>query len=290
MKNWTETEIDWLKVNYPDKGLKACCEHLGRSSPSVRQKASRLGLKQNRNSDFFRDWQLRAAQSKIGKRRPEQAKVMERNRKEGKLDLSSEARNKISKGMKEHIAKNGHPKGMKGKKHTPETLEKLSKALRDSWNSKTLEEQSAKTMKMLKTKEKRGNLVMERGKTTWKSGWREIGGVKKYYRSRWEANYARYLQWLLEKGEIQKWDHEPETFWFEKIKRGCRSYLPDFKVTENNGDIVWYEVKGWMDARSKTKLKRMAKYHPDINLQLIQKKEYREIERKLSSMILGWEL
>ena len=126
-------------------------------------------------------------------------------------------------------------------------------------------------------------------KPTWKAGWRVIGKVKKYYRSKWEANFARYLQFLKNKGQIKSWQHEPETFWFEKIKRGCRSYLPDFKVVENSGKVVYYEIKGWMDAKSKTKLKRMAKYYPDINLVLIQKKQYQELNFKLSRLISGWE-
>lgn len=122
-----------------------------------------------------------------------------------------------------------------------------------------------------------------------KQGWREIGGYRKYYRSRWEANYARYLEWLKQLGEIKEWLHEPETFWFENIKRGVRSYLPDFKVTNNNGDIEYHEVKGWMDDRSKTKLKRMKKYYPHIKMVLIQAKQYKEIGKKVSIMISGWE-
>ena len=62
-----------------------------------------------------------------------------------------------------------------------------------------------------------------------------------------------------DQGEILKWEYEPETFWFEKIKRGVRTYTPDFKVTEKDGSIIFHEVKGYMDARSKTKLKRMKK-------------------------------
>lgn len=126
-------------------------------------------------------------------------------------------------------------------------------------------------------------------KTTWKAGWRDIGGYNKYYRSRWEANYARYLQFLKESGQIADWSHEPETFWFTEIMRGCRSYLPDFRVSENNGSIVYHEVKGWMDSRSKTKLKRMKKYYPDVELILISEKEYIEIEKKLGGIIKGWE-
>src|SRR5687768_3513242 len=94
------------------------------------------------------------------------------------------------------------------------------------------------------------------------ASWRVIGGIRKYFRSRWEANYARYLEWLKTNGEIVSWTHEPKTFWFEKIKRGTRSYLPDFCVIEKNGKEVYYEVKGYMDSKSKTKIKRMAKYYP----------------------------
>ena len=64
----------------------------------------------------------------------------------------------------------------------------------------------------------------------WQPGWREIGGKRKYFRSKWESNYARYLQFLKEHKQIEDWHHECETFWFEGIKRGVCSYLPDFKV------------------------------------------------------------
>jgi len=123
----------------------------------------------------------------------------------------------------------------------------------------------------------------------WKAGWREIGGYKKYYRSRWEANYARYLEWLRERGEIKEWAHEPDTFWFDKIVRGCRSYLPDFKIIENDDKIIYHEVKGRMDAKSKTKIKRMKKYHPKVALVVIAAKEYSEIENKLGAIISEWE-
>jgi len=113
-------------------------------------------------------------------------------------------------------------------------------------------------------------------------GWRTIRGIRKYYRSQWEANYARYLEWLRLKGKIEFWEHEPKTFWFEEIKRGVRSYLPDFRVTELNGDIVYHEVKGYMDSRSHTKIKRMAKYFPKVKLIVIGRKEYNAILRKFS--------
>tara|TARA_R110002126_G_scaffold52090_6_gene142029 strand:+ start:758 stop:1156 length:399 start_codon:yes stop_codon:yes gene_type:complete len=126
-------------------------------------------------------------------------------------------------------------------------------------------------------------------KTIWKAAWREIGGVRKYYRSRWEANYARYLQWLKEQGQIDDWQHEPKTFWFEGIRRGCTSYLPDFRVVYANGKEEWHEVKGHMDAKSKTKIKRMAKFYPGVKLEVICVKRYRGIEKVMGRIIPDWE-
>jgi len=144
-------------------------------------------------------------------------------------------------------------------------------------------------MKQLKPRADAGGLARPRPETSWKAGWRDVADRKIYFRSRWEANYGRYLEWLKSRGDIEDWAHEPETFWFEKIKRGCRSYLPDFKVTENCGSIVYHEVKGWMDARSKTKINRMRIYYPKVKLVLIEKKQYTEIKKKLSALIPGWE-
>lgn len=131
--------------------------------------------------------------------------------------------------------------------------------------------------------------ITSREGASWKAGWRDFGGIRKYYRSRWEANYARYLQWLKEHGQIASWEHEPTTFWFAGIKRGCVSYLPDFRVIEMSGSVAYHEVKGWMDDRSKTKIKRMAKYHPTVKLIVIEAKAYKEIERKMAAIITGWE-
>src|ERR1700751_1727687 len=63
--------------------------------------------------------------------------------------------------------------------------------------------------------------------------------------------------------KILDWEHEPKTFWFEGIKRGCVSYKPDFRVIELNGSSIWYEVKGYYDTKSITKHKRFAKYFPE---------------------------
>ena len=125
-------------------------------------------------------------------------------------------------------------------------------------------------------------------KTTFKSAWHIIGGKRNYYRSSWEANYAYYLEWLKQKKQIVDWEHETDTFWFILIKRGVRSYLPDFKITNTDGSIEYHEVKGRMDAKSATKIKRMAKYYPKIKLEVIDSKAYRSIEKTMKSIIKEW--
>ena len=127
-------------------------------------------------------------------------------------------------------------------------------------------------------------------KTTWKQGWRTIGDKRIYYRSRWEANYGRYLEILKKNGQIKEWEHEPKTFWFENIKRGSVTYLPDFKVTNLDDTHYWVEVKGWMDARSKTKIKRFKKYFPQEKLVVIAAKEYNSLKKKVQRIIPGWEV
>lgn len=115
----------------------------------------------------------------------------------------------------------------------------------------------------------------------------DLGG--RYFRSSWEANYARYLEWLRAKGEIHRWEYESQTFWFEAIRRGVRSYKPDFEIWEKDGAPSYFvEVKGWMDPKSVTKLKRMRIYYPDVKIVVVDQKQYRALA-KWSSLIPGWE-
>lgn len=144
-------------------------------------------------------------------------------------------------------------------------------------------------IKMMKTRHERGIKAPWRGThTTWKAGKSEdLGDI--YFRSRWERNYARYLNFLINKKQIKKWEYEVDVFWFENIKRGVVSYKPDFKIHNNDGFIEYHEIKGWMDKKSITKIKRMAKYYPDIKLYIIDKNIYKEIKNKLSRLIEHWE-
>lgn len=119
--------------------------------------------------------------------------------------------------------------------------------------------------------------------------WVEIEGKRFFGRSKWERNYGLYLEFQKQNKLIFDWYHEPTTFWFEGIKRGCTSYLPDFKVCPTIDSHYWVEVKGWLDPKSATKLKRMAKYYPDEVVVLIDSKWFAKNNRKLKGLIRGWE-
>ena len=201
---------------------------------------------------------------------------------------SNRTKHLISVAKKDYYSTHEHPKGPIGMKHTEATRKRMSVAHVTHHASRTPEQKAATTLKVVKTKEARGNLYAVTQHRAWKSGWHEIGGKRHYFRSSWEVNYAHYLEWLRLRGEIKEWEFEPKTFWFEAIMRGTRSYLPDFRVTENTGKQVYHEIKGWMDPKSVTKLKRMKKYYPEVELLLIDAKQYRVLDKQLKGLVPGW--
>lgn len=187
-------------------------------------------------------------------------------------------------GQKLNIAINGHARGMAGKRHADATRARLSETSKAAWARATPAERDAMLGPM------RAAPVPARTENTFsrtRSGKRaDLDGL--FVRSSWEANYARYLNWLQSLGQVAGWTYEPRTFEFP-VKRGNRSYTPDFLVTKPDGSTEWHEVKGWMNADSRVKLKRFARYYPDEVLVLIDERTYRALARKVAPLIEGWE-
>lgn len=298
---WTEEEkqkvIDYYN-NTPAQefSIQKLADSMGRTHASVAIKASRYGCSEPKTAP----WTFSDAHKKnlsIGQKKRlaiEGGEKMVKPLKEyfasggknGFLGKSHavEARLAMSKRTKEWHKNNPHPRGMLGKHHTEEAKNQMSK------KKKGRSVPRERVIRQMKTRMKRyGSLAPAQVRGTWRAAWREIGGKRKFYRSRWEANYARFLEFQKNNGLIKDWSHEPETFWFNGIKRGCVSYLPDFRVINNNGTIEYHEVKGWMDAASKTKIKRMAKYHPNVVLRVFDSKWYNKNSPQLSKIIEGWE-
>ena len=122
-----------------------------------------------------------------------------------------------------------------------------------------------------------------------------FGGVKRGYRddlgisvaSSWEANYARYLNFLKGKGQIKDFAYEPQTFEF-KERHGTTRYTPDFIVENLDGSVEYHEVKGYLDKKSKTKINRFRRDYPELKLIVIEKENYKQIA-KWSHLIPNWE-
>lgn len=113
--------------------------------------------------------------------------------------------------------------------------------------------------------------------TAYKQFWAVIGDKKPiYFRSSWEYYYGIFLQKLKQEGKILDWEHEPQCFFFDNIKRGTRSYLPDFRITHLNNSIEYVETKGYLDSKSQTKMKRMAIYYPEVNIRLVDKSWFKQ--------------
>lgn len=74
-----------------------------------------------------------------------------------------------------------------------------------------------------------------------------------FFRSGWEANVCRWFN-----HQKIKWEYEPKAFYFEGIKHGTVSYCPDFKLHGK-----WVEVKGMLDNKSKTAVRRFKKFYPE---------------------------
>lgn len=118
-----------------------------------------------------------------------------------------------------------------------------------------------------------------------KSGKYECSKGLVYFRSMWEANYALYLDFMITRGTIKDWAYEADRFFFDGIKLGTQSYMPDFKIFYPDGRIEYDEVKGYLDSKSKTQLKRMKKYHPEVKVILVERKSYEAILKSMKGLI-----
>ena len=94
---------------------------------------------------------------------------------------------------------------------------------------------------------------------------------------------------MIQQGRVVAWQYEAEEFWFDGITRGVRSYKPDFRVELPDGSIEFHEIKGWMDAKSRTALDRMKRYHPDVVVKVFDAQWFRGANRGIAAIIPGWE-
>ena len=96
-----------------------------------------------------------------------------------------------------------------------------------------------------------------------KKGIRKDVHPKYCFRSPTEANFARILQYLG-----VEWKFEERSFTFDGYKTKPHVYIMDFeligkKKLPDGLEYGWVEVKGYMDAQSRNKLRRYKKQWPE---------------------------
>lgn len=107
-----------------------------------------------------------------------------------------------------------------------------------------------------------------------KKGIREDLGC--FFRSTWEANYARYLNSIG-----TKWKYESVTYQLGENK----TYTPDF-ILEDGSHV---EIKGWLMAKGAEKIRLFKEQYPQISLQIIGRPEYNALKKQYQFLIENWE-
>ncbi len=110
--------------------------------------------------------------------------------------------------------------------------------------------------------------------TSAKGGHRQ--DLNMYFRSMWEANFARILNF-----KKLKWEYETKSFQLEP----SFSYTPDFYVVEED---AFYELKGRMDEKSKRQLELMAKVFPNVTVHVVDGAKYAELRVQFKHLV-AWE-
>lgn len=213
------------------------------------------------------------------------------------IPLSEESKQKVSKKLQGHfvsdetkqkigIAGLGRTPWNKGLTKNDDLRLKIMSEKTRAWNTEFFtQERRAQVSQTLKKKYADGMAIPHT-----KAKMREDLG--QYFRSSWEANYARILNY-----EKQQWTYEKDQFpLFDEYREIISVYIPDFFVSDK-----FIEIKGHAKSfdnwecncrrceRDKMKMTLFAEQYPEKQLELIGKAEWREMCKKYASKILNWE-
>ena len=267
---WTKEEDNFIR-EHSYMTVKELAEVLHRTEAAVRGRKNKLGVKRG-NCPPFSDKELELIKEYYsndnGVDLVKLSKIMNRP----KTSISAKAKEmgltKYGNFTKEERNQRGeqfrntrkiieHPRGMLGKHHTDKSKQKMSIAGKERASNMSYEEKHKIAMKAVETKRKNGTL----NNTTSNAYSRTKSGKRKDLNNQfffffWEANVARILNHL----NIE-WEYEIKRFVFESDNElGVDSYQPDFYLPKLN---IWIEVKGWLDEKSKIRLKLFREYYPE---------------------------
>lgn len=109
-----------------------------------------------------------------------------------------------------------------------------------------------------------------------KSGIRPDINPSVCFYSRWEANFARILNYLGIRWEFGRKSFDLKT----------QTYRPDFYLPDLN---IYLEVKNFLGQYSDRRNKLFKKLYPEETLILILKEDYKRLEKAYSQLIPNWE-
>ncbi len=183
---------------------------------------------------------------------------------------------------------------MLGKSHSEETKRKIAMRLK----GKTYEEIMGKE-KALQCKKKLSEIMKNRvlGKNNPMYG--KFGETNPHFgkpaqhgkhsfrkdlghhcRSKWEANYCRFLLWVN-----RKYKYESKTFVIIPPNGIKATYTPDFLVDGEE----WHELKGWENRSEFKKWRLFQEQYPNEKFVFIDRNKYKNIENSYQYIIPNWE-
>ena len=109
-----------------------------------------------------------------------------------------------------------------------------------------------------------------------KAGTRQDIDSHTYFYSRWEANFARVMNFLN-----IAWIHQPKSFQLRSQK-----YTPDFYLPATD---TYIEIKNFLSDYARNRDMQFRLLYPHVTLILILKEDYLALQKKYASNILGWE-
>jgi hypothetical protein len=254
--------IEWY-IKHPYRlDLDKLSELLQRQKTSICRLARQIGI-----TDIYRTFEKKS-------NNPDITKVSMRGKDEG-----------ARRGQEKLIwkSRNDHYRGMLGKHHTEETRNKMSKSHKEVWENFPDEKKQFVIENMIHAREEnyKNYPLSIRLYSKGNVGYRD--DLQHYFRSNWESNIARYLNYIG-----LNWQYEPKRFFFENVSEKPNSYLPDFYLPTLD---TWIEVKGWMDEKSKLKLELFKQQYPDefSKFILIDQQSYMSIQKEFGYLIENWE-
>lgn len=219
---------------------------------------------------------LNGSYTQSEERKQKQSDLMKKLRQNGDF-ISDEGRRKLSENLKSRWMSDEYRQRVKssciekyGKEHWTQT-EEGRKCI--SQRSKKYRASDQTKLKMRISASKRIREGRNAHPFRGRGGHRD--DISLYVRSRWEANFARYL-----KHTNQDFEYEKHSF----VLSDGRTYTPDFKVGNK-----FYEVKGWWTAAAKEKFEIFKETYPEVEVQIIDEIGYGLIQERYASSIPTWE-